>query len=658
MNKTRWGLAFGTRIASEFVAYFCIATCMLPSAYADMLQQAYLKASNTSAGDNFGSAVAISGNTLVVGARAAGSDPNDVDSYQSNHSGINNQKDNFGEGSGAVYVFTRSGSNWSQQAILTASNADPGDAFGQSVAISGDTLVVSAEREASSATGVNGDQNDNSVSGSGAVYVFVREGTNWSQQAYIKASNTEEGDRFGGESGSVAISGDTLVVGASSEDSNATGVNGNQNDNSIDHAGAVYVFTRSGTQWSQQAYLKSSNPDVWSAFGTNVAISGDTLVATEPDENSNATGINGDQNNNLAPSAGAVYVFNRIGTTWSRQAYIKASNTNSHDMFGWGNTVSLSGDTLVVGAPLEDSIATGINGDQDDNSASASGAAYVYTRSGSEWSQQAYLKASNTDPDDYFGWSVSLSGDTLVVGANQEDSNATGTNGNQNDNSVSAAGAAYVFTRNGTTWSQQDYLKASNTEADDNFGRAVAISGSTVVVAARLEDSNATGVNGDQSNNSAENSGAAYVFDTAQGFSINAGLNDAWFNAATPGQGFLISVFPDIRQLFLAWFTYDTERPPEDVSAQLGEPGHRWLTAQGPYEGDMANLTIFMTEGGVFDSAQPAASTDPAGDGTMTLEFADCTEGLVNYEITSLGISGVIPIQRITPDNVPLCETL
>ncbi|MFC1720438.1 formylglycine-generating enzyme family protein [Pseudomonadota bacterium] len=142
------------------------------------------------------------------------------------------------------------------------------------------------------------------------------------------------------------------------------------------------------------------------------------------------------------------------------------------------------------------------------------------------------------------------------------------------------------------------------------------------------------------------------------GFQINAGLNDAWYNPATNGQGFLIAVFPEIKQMFVAWFTYDAERPPEDVNAFLGEPGHRWLTAQGPYEGDTANLTIFVTSGGVFDSAQPPAVTDPAGDGTMTLEFSDCANGLVSYEITSLGISGEIPIQRIAPDNIALCETL
>lgn len=141
-------------------------------------------------------------------------------------------------------------------------------------------------------------------------------------------------------------------------------------------------------------------------------------------------------------------------------------------------------------------------------------------------------------------------------------------------------------------------------------------------------------------------------------FYINPGLNDAWYNPATNGQGFLITVFPDIKQMFLAWFTYDTARPPEGVTAILGEPGHRWLTAQGPYSGDTANLTIYLTEGGVFDKAEPEASNDGIGDGTLTLEFADCSEALINYAITSIGISGEIPIQRIVPDNIPLCEAL
>jgi hypothetical protein len=143
-----------------------------------------------------------------------------------------------------------------------------------------------------------------------------------------------------------------------------------------------------------------------------------------------------------------------------------------------------------------------------------------------------------------------------------------------------------------------------------------------------------------------------------ENFHINPGLNDAWYDPDTNGQGFLITVFPDIQRVFVAWFTFDTERPPEDVTAMVGEPGQRWLTAEGPYDGDAADLTIFLTEGGVFDSGMPAASTDPAGDGSLKIEFADCTDGLVSYSVTSLGISGEIPIQRISAANVPLCELL
>jgi len=143
----------------------------------------------------------------------------------------------------------------------------------------------------------------------------------------------------------------------------------------------------------------------------------------------------------------------------------------------------------------------------------------------------------------------------------------------------------------------------------------------------------------------------------AETFRINAGLTDAWYNPATAGQGFLITVWPVIEQMFVAWFTFDTERPPGDVEAILGEPGHRWLTAQGPYSGDTANLTLYLTEGGEFDAISPPAVTDPDGYGTLTIEFADCNAALASYDITSPGISGSIPLERIVLDNVPFCES-
>ena len=201
-----------------------------------------------------------------------------------------------------------------------------------------------------------------------------------------------------------------------------------------------------------------------------------------------------------APSAsnfGAVYVFTSDAAAASaQQAYIKASNTDAEDFFG--NALALSGDTLAVGAGGEASAATGIDGDQSDNSASQAGAAYVFTRDAAGvWSQQAYIKASNTDADDFFGDALALSGDTLVVGAVGEASAATGIDGDQSDNTAArgffnGAGAAYVFTRDAAgVWSQQAYIKASNTDGIDGFGNSVALSGDTLVVGAAGEASGA-----------------------------------------------------------------------------------------------------------------------------------------------------------------------
>jgi hypothetical protein len=367
--------------------------------------------------------------------------------------------------------------------------------------------VIGAVYESSGATGVDGDQADNSAPEAGAVYVFVRDGTSWSQQAYLKPSNTDAGDLFGWP---VAISGDTVVVGTAYEDSAATGVDGDAEDDSASDAGAVYVFVRDGTTWSQQAYLKASNTESMDGFGESVSISGDTVVVGANGEDSKATGIDGDQTDNSLQNSGAAYVFVRSGTTWSQQGYVKASNTGWHDQFGI--SAAVSGDTALVGAWVEKSSATGIDGDQSDNSAYGAGAAYVFTRSGTTWSQQAYLKASNTEAWDYFGRPVSLSGNAAVIGASMESSSSTGVDGNQGNGS-GESGAAYLFSRQGDQWSQEAYLKASNTGAQDHFGSPVALCGDTVVSGAPREDSDASGVNGFQQDNDANAAGAAYVFD-------------------------------------------------------------------------------------------------------------------------------------------------
>jgi hypothetical protein len=141
------------------------------------------------------------------------------------------------------------------------------------------------------------------------------------------------------------------------------------------------------------------------------------------------------------------------------------------------------------------------------------------------------------------------------------------------------------------------------------------------------------------------------------GFVINEFLSDAWFDPATDGQGFFIIVWPDTGLVFLSWFTYDVERSPQDVGAVLGEPGHRWLTAQGPFSGDTASLTLYRTAGGVFDAAVPAPG--PAErDGAVTVTWSGCNQALLTYEITSLGRAGQIPLQRIVTSKVAPCEAL
>ncbi|MEZ4794538.1 MAG: hypothetical protein R2773_03520, partial [Flavobacteriaceae bacterium] len=219
-------------------------------------------------------------------------------------------------------------------------------------------------------------------------------------------------------------------------------------------------------------YIKASNTESGDLFGRILSISkdGNYLAVGAPFEDSNATGINGNQSNNSASAAGAVYVYRRSGTTWVQEAYIKASNAEVGDQFGTGVALSEDGSRLAVAADNEDSGATGVNGNQSDNSVGSSGALYVFKRTGTTWTQEAYINASNTGFADHLGNSalaINDDGSVLAAGAYREDSNATGINGNQSDNSAAEAGAVYVFSRSGTTWSQQAYVKASNTEADD-----------------------------------------------------------------------------------------------------------------------------------------------------------------------------------------------
>jgi FG-GAP repeat len=407
-----------------------------------LAQQAYVKASNPGDGANFGSSVALSrdGNTMAVAAYYESSDA----------TGINgNQADRSIPEAGAVYIFTRTGSTWSQQAYIKASNTGnaavgeayaEGDQFGYAIALSsdGNTLAVGAIGEDSNATGINGNQDDNSANQSGAVYAFTRSGRTWSQQAYIKSSMTRPNVLFGYSLG-ISANGDTLAVGEYDADRGK---------------GALYVLTRVGGTWSHQARIQAENGEVQDSLGYSLALSedGNTLAAGAADEDClkpgvNPTGCENDQASNT--SAGAAYVFVRNGSAWTQQAFLKASNPGKEDWFGVRIAISGDGNTVAVSAPNEDSASKGINGKQDDESALEAGAVYAFTRAGTAWVQLAYVKASNTRSGDEFGSSIGLSRDgrAMIVGARGEDSSAKGLNGNQTDSSMRDAGAGYLFVR-------------------------------------------------------------------------------------------------------------------------------------------------------------------------------------------------------------------
>lgn len=442
---------------------------------------AYIKASNTGAYDQF-SRVAISadGNTLVVGAY-----------YEQSAATVVNgdQFDDSAPEAGAAYVFTRVGGTWQQQAYLKAFNSTTDDEFGGAVAISADgtTIAVGARNE------------DSSAVFSGAVYIFTRTGTTWSQQAMLKAPSADPQDGFG-ETVAISANGNRVVVGAPREDSAATTIDGDANDDSAAQSGAAYVFQRTGSTWAHTTYLKPANSRGNAGFGNRVAISGDggTVVIAALREASSSIGVDQVPTTYLTAVSGAAYVFTSNGSTWTQSNYLKASNPGASDNFGESVAISADGSTIAIGATNEDSSSTGINGDQTDNSQSSSGAVYVFIRSGASWTQQAYVKASNTEAGDRFGGEISLSatGDRLAVGAVDEASAATGIDGDQASNGASDSGAVYLFARTGAIWTHDHYVKSPTTQADDAFGSGVTLSGdgATLVVGAVGEHGTGRGI--------------------------------------------------------------------------------------------------------------------------------------------------------------------
>jgi hypothetical protein len=356
-----------------------------------------LLGSDTVADDRFGVSVAIDGNTAVIGAY---------------------QNDSNGADSGAVYVFQLSGSTWVQQQKLIASDGYPGDKFGRSVAVSGNTIVVGSYLD----------------SNTGSAYVFTRSGSVWTQQQKLTASDAATGDKFGG---SVSINNDTIVVGAYGDDSST---------------GAAYVFVRNGLVWSQQQKLTASGAAPNDKFGYSVSISNDTVVV----------GAYYDDN-----VAGSAYVFARNGLDWSQDAVLRAADSNDNDMFGY--SVAIDDNWAVVGAPYSDY--SGVITD--------SGSAYLFQRSGSAWSQrQKIIDPNQPGSGEKFGFSVAIHSDRIAIGCMSDlvaDQNA---------------GAVYSYSLDGPNWIYQDRLLASDHNEGDNFGCSVAVSADQLIAGAPFHNGN------------------------------------------------------------------------------------------------------------------------------------------------------------------------
>jgi hypothetical protein len=356
----------------------------------------------------------------------------------------------------------------------------------------------------------------------GSANVYVLEDGLWALQQVLKASNIDAGDSFGAD---VVISddGNTLVVSALNEDSNATGVDGDSSNNDESNSGAAYVFKRDGMGvWTEVAYIKPStvqggDTDGSDLFGSFLAMSGDgtVLAVSAWYEDSSSMLVGGDESDDSAENAGAVFVFRDLAGVWSQDAYLKPLNTGAGDLFGSSLAVSSAGDRLAIGALSEDSGASGVGNDAFNDNSSGSGAVYIFDYSGG-WMQSAYIKSSAPNAGDEFGAALALNaaGDVLAVSALNEDSGSSGVAGDPADNSSVSTGAVYVFDNSGGAWSQSAYLKASNADPVDEFGHIVRLNatGNRLLATSIREGSRSSGINGGQELDDFVASGAGYLF--------------------------------------------------------------------------------------------------------------------------------------------------
>lgn len=397
---------------------------------------AKIAASDRAVNDQFGSAVAVSGEYAVVG-----NDPADS--------------------TGSAYIFKLTSGTWSQVQKITASDIASNDHFGSAVAICGDYLVVGAYGEDGDATG------GNTLSSAGSAYIFRNDAGTWTQVQKIVASDRAVGDCFGQ---SVSISGNHILIGALNEDEDASG------GNSLTDAGAAYIFRNTSGAWSQSQKIVASDRAADDHFGNQVSVSGKTLMVSAIDEDEDAAGTN------TLPSAGSAYLFQNTAETWSQSQKLVASDRAANDKFG--SSISLSGEYAVVGASDEDEDASG------SNTATSAGSAYIFKNTAGTWSQAQKIVASDRAANDKFGSSAAISGSFILIGAFQEDEDVTG------GNTLSSAGSAYLFKNKAGTWSQNQKIIAADREVNDQFGYSVGFSGKNGIIGNRNDSHDAAGNNG------------------------------------------------------------------------------------------------------------------------------------------------------------------
>jgi len=489
--------------------------------------------------------------------------------------------------------------------------------FGTGLSLDGDLLAVGQERHPES--------------GAGRVELYQFNEGIWEVATTLVSPNSQnsETDVFG----YAALDGDFLVIGAPWQC---------PEDNGCRH-GAAYIYARDqggNENWGLVTELDGPAVfDLW--FGFEVAINETTVAIGAAYE-----------------GTGVVYLYEQDAKgegQWGRVKRLTMPETSPQDSRFFGQQISLVGDSLILKAenpnqlflyrrdeggadnwgfvqeidfPCQmiyfafdgETLVLNVR-DPDLPSSERTSALLFYENS----SEGVWERVFDLEPSIYV-WDLDLDGNQLLAGA------------------VRSTEVAYTFVKDPVSghWSLQ-YRLATNQSFQPLTYSLVALDNGHAVISYFLVDTPSN-----------ENRGIVFSYEISN-WRINAGLNDAWYNPLTDGQGFFVTVFPDIGKVFLSWFTYDTEFPAMNATANLGDPGHRWLTAFGPYAGNQAVMNISITSGGLFDSD---VEVQNVGDGTIILTFEDCNSGTVEYDIPSINRQGTVPIQRIANDNIALCDAL